>query len=159
MSSTKKALHGRRLTITFRLIVAAVFVFSGFTKLMLPPEEFAEIIRSYHVVPQAYLYPLALVIPWVELLSGVFLLIGLFIRIASALISVQLAFFMVILSVVLVRGINLEDCGCFAVIGFKETPLQALIRDAVLLTMTLIFLSSGNRALSLDSGMEDEVDS
>lgn len=140
-----------KLAVVFRLLVGGVFVFSGFTKLMFPPEEFAELIRGYQLVPQALIDPLSLVIPWIELISGAFFLLGLFTRVAAVVVAVELVGFMVILSYVLAKGINLEDCGCFSAIGIKETPLQALIRDAVLFLMTIISTLCGGAAYSLDA--------
>jgi uncharacterized membrane protein YphA (DoxX/SURF4 family) len=137
--------------VLFRIVTGGVFVFSGFIKLISPSEEFAEVIRSYQLAPESLLYPLALVIPWIEVLSGAFLVLGLFSRTAAALVAFQLAGFMTVLSIVIATGIDLEDCGCFAALGFKETPLQALIRDAVLLAMVLVFIFSRNRSFSLDS--------
>jgi uncharacterized membrane protein YphA (DoxX/SURF4 family) len=141
--------------VIFRIVVGGIFVFSGFTKLMFPPEEFAELIRGYQIAPQSLIHPLAILLPWVELLSGAFFLMGLFTRVAAFLVAVQLAVFMAILSSVLARGINLEDCGCFAAIGFKETPLQALIRDAVLLALVVLFIRSKKTAFSLDSSFQE----
>lgn len=140
--------------VIFRLIVGGVFVFSGFTKLMSPPEEFAEAIRSYQVAPQLFLYPLALMLPWVELLTGAFLCLGLFSRIAATAAAAQLAIFMVVISAAMINGVDLKDCGCFGAIGLKESPLQTLIRDAILLGMSITFIRSGCRAFSLDSHLD-----
>lgn len=151
MVSLRRILRYAPLMVIFRLVAGGIFVVSGFTKLMFPPEEFAEVISSYQLAPQSFLNPLALIIPWIELLSGAFLLMGLFTMIAAGLVAVQLAGFTAVLVITMSSGIDLEDCGCFAALGFKETPLQALIRDAVLLAMILMFLFSRNRSYSLDS--------
>lgn len=155
MVSVKRILQNRRLMVIFRLIVGGVFVFSGFAKLMSPPEEFAEAIRSYQIAPQLFLYPLALTLPWVELLTGAFLCVGLFSRIAATVAAAQLALFMGVIFVAMIKGVDLKDCGCFGAIGLKETPPQTLIRDAILLAMSVVFISSGSSAFSLDSRLED----
>ena len=36
---------------------------------------------------------------------------------------------------ILVLGIEIEDCGCFGDLGWKETPAQVLLRDLVMLGM------------------------
>ncbi len=150
----KGILRSPPLMVLFRIVTGGVFVLSGFLNLIFPSEEFAEVIRSYQLAPESLLSPLALVIPWIEVLSGAFLVTGLFSRAAAALVAFQLAGFMTVLSIVVAAGIDLEDCGCFAALGFKETPLQALIRDAVLLAMVLVFIFSRNRSFSLDSLLE-----
>jgi hypothetical protein len=69
----------------------------------------------------------------VEVLSGAALLLGFLTTPAAWLVAAQLASFCLLMLVVLVSGIEIDDCGCFGELGWKETPLQVLLRDLVML--------------------------
>ena len=53
-----------------RVLVAAVFVFAGFSKLMLPHAEVMALIQQYEVIPSVVIPPIATYLPWIEVLSG-----------------------------------------------------------------------------------------
>ncbi len=123
------------LVVVARLLVGGVFVFAGMSKLALPHGEVVAQIQQYTVIPRLLTPLIAAVLPWVEVLSGAALLIGFLTTPAAWLVAVQLASFCLLMLIVLVAGIEIEDCGCFGDLGWKETPLQVLIRDLVMLAL------------------------
>jgi putative oxidoreductase len=127
-----------RIFLALRLLLGAVFVLSGFTKLLAPAEELALTMESYRLVPVSVTLPAARVLPWIELVAAVFLIVDLWRRAAAAVIAAMLALFVAALSSVLVRGIDIGGCGCFGAAGPKLTPGQALMLDAGFLAAALI---------------------
>lgn len=123
------------LVVVARLLVGGVFVFAGMSKLALPHAEVVAQMQQYTVIPRLLTPLIASVLPWVEVLSGAALLIGFMTTPAVWLVIVQLTSFCLLMLVVLVAGIEIEDCGCFGQLGWKETPLHVLLRDIVMLAL------------------------
>jgi uncharacterized membrane protein YphA (DoxX/SURF4 family) len=150
VSHKQSWLYAPFLALLCRILVGSVFVFAGVLKLLAPPEEFAALLQEYQVIPTLLIQPLALLLPWIEFLSGSLLLLGWFTRLVALVVILQLLAFFSVLSLVLLFGIPLEDCGCFGGIGIAETPLQGLIRDVVFLGMMLMVLRCPLHYWSLD---------
>jgi uncharacterized membrane protein YphA (DoxX/SURF4 family) len=116
-----------------RLILGGLFAVSGVIKLIEPPENFMAAIHAYDLLPTWMERPLAETLPWVEMTSGLLLLLGLFTRASLVIVALQLLVFTAALGLTLLRGISLEDCGCFGALGFKESTPVAFVRNLVLL--------------------------
>lgn len=116
-----------------RLLLGGMFMVSGLEKLLYPPEEFIVVLKSYHLLPEPLLRPFALFFPWIEVLFGTFLVIGLFYKISLLMVGGLLLLFTLAIGSTLVRGIPLEDCGCFKSLGFKESGGTAVFRNIILL--------------------------
>ena len=123
------------LVVVARLLVGGVFVFAGMSKLALPHGEVVAQMQQYTIIPRLLTPLIAIVLPWVEVLSGAALLIGFLTSPAAWLVVAQLVSFCLLMLVVLAAGIEVEDCGCFGALGWKETPLQVLLRDLVMLAL------------------------
>lgn len=139
------------VAVLMRLLVGGVFVLSGFMKIMLPYAEVVALVQQYQVLPPWLVSLTAAVLPWLELGSGTALLLGLYTTPSACLIGVQLASFIGLMAIVLATGVVLEDCGCFGKLGLRETPLQVLLRDLVLLVMLAPIMWRQGEALSLDA--------
>jgi len=122
-----------------RLILAGIFVYSGYIKVQ-SPLEFAAAIAGYKLVPDSLIFPLATYLPWLEIALGALLLVGWKIRYAALGAAALLLAFSVILTVTYARGID-ADCGCFG-FGQKISPLT-IARDMLMLlpAVALIFES------------------
>jgi uncharacterized membrane protein YphA (DoxX/SURF4 family) len=126
-----------------RVILAGIFLYSGYIKLQ-SPLQFASAIAGYKLVSDSLIFPLANYLPWLEIALGVLLLTGWKIRYVSIGASALLLAFIAILTVTYLRGID-ADCGCFG-FGDKISP-RTIARD-VLILVPAIFLASEARLRS-----------
>jgi len=119
-----------------RLLLAGVFLYSGYIKLK-EPLQFAVAVSGYQLLPEKLVWPVANYFPWIELLLGMALLIGWKIRYFSLFAVGLLLFFTTILLITYFRGIN-ANCGCFS---FDDPiSLKTIFRDATLL-IPAVFLA------------------
>jgi hypothetical protein len=117
----------------------------------LPQAEVAALMQQYTVIPPGLTWWIAAVLPWLELASGTALVIGFYTTLAALVIGGQLVVFIGLMLVVLALGVPVEDCGCFGNLGLRETPLQVLIRDLVLVALVSPILARQRDVLSLDA--------
>jgi uncharacterized membrane protein YphA (DoxX/SURF4 family) len=148
------------LTLGARLAVGAIFVLAGVTKLV-NPGTFSATLLAYDVLPIGLIRPVALILPWIEVVTGLYLLIGLFTRAAAWVAIGLLAIFVLAIGQALLRGLSLEDCGCFGSItsalpalqyvlgGSSLGPLDVL-RDAVYAALALLVALGPSTPLSVD---------
>lgn len=134
-----------------RALVGGVFVVAGFSKLVLPPAEVVALMQQYTVIPTVVTPWLAAGLPWLELVSGTALVMGWYTTPAALLVGAQLVGFSGLMLVVLGLGVPIEDCGCFGNLGLRETPLQVLLRDLVLLALLVPVLRRQRDVLALDA--------
>lgn len=134
-----------------RVLVGSVFLLSGFSKILLPQAEVEVIIRQYQIIPEAVIPWIAALLPWLEIASGTALCIGFLTTLAAWLVTTQLLSFILLMLLVLMAGIAIEDCGCFGNLGLRETPLQVLFRDLILLALLIPVLARQRDAWSLDA--------
>lgn len=120
--------------------MAAVFLYSAYTKLREPWLVFAMSIDAYQLLPQWAVLTLGRAIPWLELLLGVLLAADISLRYTAAAAAILLGVFFGIMVHAYAQGLKI-DCGCF---GLGE-PISArtLLRDGLLLAacLTLTFLA------------------
>lgn len=121
--------------LALRVAVGAIFMYSGWTKLMEPSSNFAGVILGYRIVDLRTAIFISTALPWFEWAAGAFLALGLWTRQSlAALGGLCLVFFGAIVSTY-IRKIPLQDCGCFGQ-GPHTMPLWGtLILDAVLITV------------------------
>jgi uncharacterized membrane protein YphA (DoxX/SURF4 family) len=117
-----------------RLLLGGIFLWAGAVKALDVPA-FAGQVAAYQLLPYAWNYAVAATLPYVELLAGVLLLVNLRIKPAALLMVLLNLVFMAVLVTVLMRGLSI-DCGCFGP-DAGTTPLQALVRDGLLLALAV----------------------
>jgi uncharacterized membrane protein YphA (DoxX/SURF4 family) len=139
------------VAVLVRVLIGGVFVFSGFSKLLLPYAEVVALVQQYQVLPAWLVSLTAMLLPWIEVGSGTALLIGFCTTPAALLIAMQLLSFSALMVVVLTAGIPIADCGCFGHLGLPETPLQVLIRDLLMLALLVPIFLRQRDALGLDA--------
>lgn len=119
-----------------RLVLAAVFIYAGFVKAD-DLVTFAGQVANYQLLPYAWNYLVAATLPYLELLCGMLLLLNQRVRPAVLVLFFLNLIFMLALSSVIARGLDI-DCGCFNPgAETKTSPLMALWRDAGLLLLMI----------------------
>src|SRR2546422_5978746 len=139
------------VAVLLRVLVGGVFVFAGFSKLLLPHAEVVAHMQQYQMLPGWLVSITATFLPWIEVGSGTALLVGFCTTPAAVLIAVQLLSFSALMGMVLATGMPIEDCGCFGNLGLPETPLQVLMRDLIMLVLLLPIVYRQRDALGLDA--------
>jgi len=120
-------------------VLGLLFLYAGLEKLS-DPNEFAQAIDGYQMVPLAWAGWLALLIPSAEVVMGISLVLGPGSRAASLLAGLTLLVFSFGIAQAMVRGINVE-CGCFGSATASQTDVLALGRNAGLLFLSAFILS------------------
>ena len=130
------------------IVIGGVFLYASYDKIA-QPGEFARIVYHYQVIgPSARLPPLvpntlAVVLPWLEAVVGVLLVSGSWRREAAAVAALLLATFVVAAGSALLRGIDIENCGCFSVgPSGRRLGLLLIIGDLALLAGALLLARS-----------------
>jgi len=114
------------------IVLGAVFLYASVDKI-LKPGDFARIVYHYQVIgPSQWVGAwapnlLAIVLPWIEVVVGLALLTGVWRREAALVAGALLGVFVVAVASALVRGIDIENCGCFSVSGEGRGAGLALI--------------------------------
>ena len=134
------------------LAVGGVFVYASLSKIA-DPQAFAKIVYHYQVIgPSASLgfVPanlLGVALPWLELIAGILLIAGLWRREAALITALMLAVFVVAVASALARGIDIQNCGCFALDASGRAAGWKLIAgDLALLAAALVVAYVPTRA-------------
>jgi uncharacterized membrane protein YphA (DoxX/SURF4 family) len=110
--------------------LGAIFVYAGLQKHW-RPEEFAEAILAYRLLPPGLAGLAAAVLPWVELCPGALLLLGFKKRSCLLLLGLLSGVFMAVLLLTLARGLKI-DCGC-GLFFQRQVGLAAVLEDGLFL--------------------------
>ena len=106
-------LPGSRWLVILRIAIGALFVVSGFMKLMEPPPAFLAVIQTYEMAGGGAARAAAFVLPWAEFLGGLFLVAGFYTTAALSVLWVLNTLFIAALTQALIRKLPVQDCGCF----------------------------------------------
>ncbi len=139
-----------------RVIVGLIFLVSGIQKSFAAPEEFAAIIEQYQILPPNRILLFATVIPWIEVALGLAMVLGYCTRTASQISSGFFMMFLFALGSTLLRGITLENCGCFGG-GIHLTQGQAMGLDSLLLCLSYCAYRFGSAYAPLDAWIQREA--
>ncbi|GIW07108.1 MAG: hypothetical protein KatS3mg060_1913 [Dehalococcoidia bacterium] len=148
------------LLVVCRLVVGAIFLLAGLAKLA-EPGSFSAAIVAYGVLPVGLVYWVSLLFPWLELFLGLMLITGMFTRAAAWAAIGLLLLFCVLIAQALIRGLSLEDCGCFGgiteavpmltvVLGGTSLGWHDVVRDLIYALIALPVALRGRTALSVD---------
>ena len=124
-----------------RFFLAAVFLWSGITKL-LDPVLFAVLIDAYGLIPKTWVMPAAILLSSLETIAGAGLVFD--IHASLAIITSMVMMFIAILSYGIHMGLDI-DCGCFSPQDPESKAFHglhaALYRDFVLMAGVLYLYS------------------
>lgn len=117
-----------------RIILGAVFIWSGAVKLV-NPFSFTVIIEAFGLIPEGWIMPAAVILPALEIVAGFALMLD--INGSLAVVATMLAMFMLILVYGIWLGLDI-DCGCF---GPQDPEAEAFhgLRPSLYRDMVMIF--------------------
>ncbi len=119
-----------------RLILAGIFLYSGYVK-MQSPLQFAATLTAYQLFPERLIPVIVTCLPWIEVALGILLLTGWKVRYFAAATTGLLLMFTLVLVVTYFRGIE-ADCGCFGP-GDRISALT-ITRDGLFLLPALFLM-------------------
>jgi len=142
---------GRRLvvwgSVGLRFAIGAVLVYASVSKIV-HPDQFADAVANYRLLPPALVSWTAIVLPWLELITGSCLILGVAVRSAALVSLVMFGVFAGALVSVLARHLDIA-CGCFNVSGSSGDGVHSLWISAALILGSLGILLAGDRASHL----------
>lgn len=131
---------GQALTVTFRIFVGVLFIFSGFVKSIDPLGTAYKITEYFVEFGMGFLEPVTLALSIfmivLEIVLGVTLLLGYLKNWTLRLLLLLILFFTFLTGYTTVTG-HVTDCGCFGDF-LKLKPFESFMKDLVLLTMILV---------------------
>jgi uncharacterized membrane protein YphA (DoxX/SURF4 family) len=121
------------LSMLFRFILGAIFIYAGVQKIFVPAE-FSQSIQNYMILPAALTNLVAIFLPWLEIYCGMLLLAGIFVRASAILLSLMNLVFILALFSAVIRGLDI-NCGCFG----SDTPVDwfKMLENLILLALSL----------------------
>ena len=120
------------LNFALRLVIAAVFLWAARDKLV-HPDQFADIVHDYNLLPLSLVNAFAVCLPWAEVTVAVFLVLGIWVQSAALVATGMTVMFMGAITAALLQQ-NQINCGCFTTSQEGQREAWGLLwRDAVLL--------------------------
>jgi uncharacterized membrane protein YphA (DoxX/SURF4 family) len=141
--------------ILLRIVIGGVFIVSGLGKLLSPYQNFLYVVQAYQLLPSWGEFLVAQIFPWIELLTGLSVLLGLWTSCGLRGALVLFGIFVVVVGQALIRGLPLENCGCFGE-WIHLKPQTVIIMDSACLLLTMLLLRNISQSgkFSLDSYFE-----
>jgi uncharacterized membrane protein YphA (DoxX/SURF4 family) len=135
-----------------RIIIGSIFLVSGLGKLLSPYQNFLYVVQAYQLLPSWGEVLTAQVFPWIELLVGFLVLTGLWTSWGLRGALILFGVFVVVLGQALIRGLQLESCGCFGSwVHLKPQTVIIMDSASLLLTCALLCKISQAKKFSLDA--------
>lgn len=119
-----------------RIFLSGIFIYAGYTKIE-NPLQFAVAAEEYQLLSPDSVVWVVKILPWLEIVVGAVLLSGIGIRYTAGFAAIFLAFFIGVMGVTFLRGIE-ADCGCFG-LGQRISPFT-LVRDTLFLLPALFLV-------------------
>ncbi len=136
------------LSLISRIILGAVFIFSGFVKAVDPlgsDYKFSDYFTAFKMGFLSFLaLPMALLLPAIELVLGIALILGYHRRIIYRIVFWFLAFF-TLLTLILALFNPVTDCGCFGD-AIILTNWETFLKNVVLMIFVIPLIFTWNNA-------------
>jgi uncharacterized membrane protein YphA (DoxX/SURF4 family)/thiol-disulfide isomerase/thioredoxin len=145
LKEIKTAIFNNHLLIyIIRLLIGAIFLFSGLTKLF-NHIDFINIVADYNILPDTLTLVYGQALPWLEICIGVLFILNLFIRFASiiAILIVSSFIFANIYSLIVPCPAGLSSCGCFGSLLFLDHKSSLIIDIFMLFFCAWLLFSPG----------------
>ena len=137
MSNPVKPSMLNKIFPVLRILVGALFVVSGFSKLMQPAQNFLAVIKTYEIIDGLAAQLLAQWMPWFEFILGILLILGVWTRVTLVGLWLMNSLFIVALGLGLFRQSPIGQCGCFGE-KFTVAPKFMLMIDILLWGVFLV---------------------
>ena len=140
-----------------RFLLALVFIYAAVVK-MTAPQDFADSIAAYQILPPPAINIVALGLPVFEFTCGLLVLSGFYLRVGALGILTMLAIFSSALALALFRGLSIH-CNCFGGISWLDAkPSMALLRDLILMGLALLVYTVRTESLPPESRSQPTSD-
>ena len=134
----------RVIELAARIVVGLVFLLYGLDKIA-HPDDFAQAIVNYRLLPEVLVNLVVVILPWVELICGLLLLAGQWVRSAALVSAFLLGVFVIAVSITLARGLDI-NCGCLHAETGRKVGLRLLLEDLLLIgAAAFLVLKAGDR--------------
>jgi len=151
--------RSRALLIVLRIVLGLVFIYASIDKVV-HPDQFAEIMQDYEILPNAVVNLAALWLAWIEVVLGVCLIAGVWVRAAALMVTGLTAVFIGGLAIAFTRGVGLH-CGCFSTDPGGEARTWISLWQEGLLLLACVWLTilavSDSRRVTTEPGQKPPV--
>lgn len=138
--------------VLLRVLIGGILAGAALGKLLVPYQNFLYAVQAYELLPSWAEVLTAQIFPWIELFVGTFVVLGLWTNWALKGALVLFGIFVVVVGQGLIRGLPLENCGCFGgLIHFKPQAVLVMDSAGILLTWLLWRNMAHTRPFSLDA--------
>ena len=138
-----------------RLCLGGVFLASAITKMM-DREGTAVSMSRYPFLPSGFGRFIAYTFPYLELAVGIMLVLGIFTRYTSVVSVGMYILFTGLITYDLTRGQN-ASCHCFGRLSAEKLTPMAVVRNLVLLAMSVLLFLSFDGWLAVDLALNDSL--
>ncbi len=136
--------------------MGGVFIYAGIVKAM-DTQGFARAILEYRLLDYKWSLVVASVLPYIEMVSGILMLAGFRTNAAKGILILSM-FFVLILSITIIRGIEV-DCSCFGnTASLGENLWMAVAKNMVILTGCVWILKSEPMKLNPTPEISSKMD-
>ena len=118
-------IHKINIFVVCRIILGFFFLGSGAEKIIEPYQNFLHVVQSYALFPVFVEEIVARVIPLIEVVLGAFLLSGFWLKWTLRAFLVLVASFICVVSQAMIRGLPIDECGCFG--ELISLPLYGIV--------------------------------
>jgi len=137
----KKILEHRLLLFLLRLFLGLIFIYASWDKI-LHPQQFAQAIDNYKILPPTLINLFAIVLPWIELIAGLLLILGIYTRGSALIITALLIIFILAGVSGVYRNLDIS-CGCFNTAEGRKVGLKLILEDSSLLLASIWVVIKG----------------
>lgn len=128
-----------RYATVLRFAFAALLIVSALGKL-LDNRGFAEVLRTYEILPESITLVAALVVSLAELALGLALVVGVHLVQAAFLTLFFHLGYIAWLALAYLRGLDIPNCGCFGVFLARPLTGWTFVEDGFLVLTALLFV-------------------
>lgn len=126
----------RALFLIFRILLGILITGAGVGKLLDIPG-FVSVIETYQLhIGNSYVWAIAIFVIIFEIALGLWILFGKNLKTGAILSMLMHAGYFILLSITLLRGIELQNCGCFGIFFARPLMWYSPLEDLVLIVIS-----------------------